>query len=572
MSKLKFNQSMEDSNLSHINTEVIYPIAINQDTCTFNITNRGGSLDKHTSVVLPVVCEQPFNGDPSRQSFLPINVGIGSIIRSAQIIANGNGVVLCQNDNVGQWFALAHSFQQQEFRKKVLKCRHGIFENYEPSESGVMNLGGASTNAPGRLGICDMNYNMAVPQTATSSNSAYPNDTTGEIDSFDKPENTNYRIRPTSANTANLYIRLEELFPKLYNGLQLPIHLINAGVSLVLQFSKNGNTAQTNERVCMSSNNVLGIMADNAGAQAPTPPNCRILTDEVVLLTDYLVAQDNNQLAAQVMSPEGLTLNYGDLMWYNFFLEGPAAAAQSRNHKRDVFQLGASNQVIRQMYMFFNPVQSSALAAFKTPNGAHAAAAAFRQFACSKYDSTNCLKNIYASRALSYLPEGERIQIKLNQQNVFNQPLEHNGHKLHELQTAYGASLCVPQNTYEFTDVATDEVDAERYAGVDAGEWFPEKSMMARTASIQGWSCQNLLGNNHFVGINLQKPLLAQDGSLVRANLPGSGTRCGPTPINIEIDRLVPKGYSNDHRSVNVCLIVEKTLNIRMGEIMIIDQ
>ena len=82
---------------------------------------------------------------------------------------------------------------------------------------------------------------------------------------------------------------------------------------------------------------------------------------------------------------------------------------------------------------------------------------------------------------------------------------------------------------------------------------------------------QNLVGSNHFIGVNLQKPLLAADGSLVRANLPGSGTRCGPTPIQIEIDRLIPCGFADDHRNVFVCLCVEKTLNIKMGTISVVD-
>ncbi len=570
MSKLRFNQGMEDSNLSHINSEIIHPISINQDTCTINITNRGGSLDKHSTIVLPVTCEVPV--DQSRLSYLPLNVGIGSVIRSAQLVANGNGVVICQNDNVGQWFALQHSFQQQEFRKRVLKCRHGCFENYAPSQSGVMALGGASANAPGRMTIADMNYRNVYPLTETSSNDQYPANATGEIDSFALAENANYRINTTSATTCRLYVRLEELFPRMFNGLQLPIHLIDAGVSIVLQFSRNGTTPETNERICATSNNLLGIQANNAGASATTDLNCQILTDEVVLLADYLVAEDNNLLAAQVMSNEGMTLNFGDLMWYNFYLSGLAAAAAERNHKRDILQLGASNQVIRQMYMFFNPVSGTALTPVKNPLATGGAAAADqRQFASGGYNSIDCLKNIYASRALSYLPDGERIQIKLNQQNIFNQPLEHNGHKLHELQTAYGSSFCVPQNSYEFTDIVTDSLDAARYAGIDAGEWFPEKSMMSQTSSIQGWSVNNLCGSNHFIGVNLQKPLLTADGSLVRANLPGAGTRCGPTPIDIEIDRLIPKNYVNDARNVNICLVVEKSLNIRMGEISIVD-
>ena len=583
MSKYAFNQAMEESNLSHINTQIIHPIAINQDTATFNITNRGGSLDKHTALVLPITCAQPV--DKSRQSFLPINVGIGAVIRSAQLVSNGNGVVICQNDNVGQWFALAHSFQQQEFRKRVLKCRHGIFEDYEASDAGVMNLAGATANAPGRLGVGNLNNLNRIPADASSSDPNYPATALGEIDSFENALNTNYRIKPTSATTANLYVRLEALFPKMYNGLQLPIHMIEAGVSLVIQFSRNGATQITNERGCMTSNNNLAIVANAAGASATTPLNISILTNEVVLLTDYLVAKDDDQLAARVMSPEGLTLQFGDLLWNSFFLKGYANAGQvaaERNYKRDTFNLGAANEVIRQMYLFFNPTQTVEYEAKGDTINAAAPAGVARQRAWALYNAAptaggapgvmvNPLKNIYASIPLSNLKDGERLQIKINQQNVFNQPLESNAHKLHELQTAYGSSFCKPQCTYENTDIVFDSLDSERFAGTFAGDHFGPKSLMAYTASIQGWTCQNLVGSNHFIGVNLQKPLLTNQGNLIRANLPGSGTRCGPTPIVIEIDRLIPRQQRNSDRNINVCLVVEKTLNIRMGSISVID-
>ena len=565
MNKLKLEQEMEESTLDEIRTEVIYPIQINQNTANFNITNRGGSLDKHTQLVLPIVCANPV--DLTRESYLPINVGIGAVIRSAQLISNNGGVVICQNDNVGQWLALSNSFQQQEFRKRVLKCRYGIFEDYEPSESGNMSLAGASRHAPGRLGISDMNYRNVYPPTATSSDPNYG--ASGNIDSFDYFKNRNYRVKATSATTCNLYISLEALFPKMANGLQMPIHLIQDGVSLIVQFTKNGSTPITNERICSTTNNVLGIdHQDNASAT--TPLNCEILTDEVVLLTDYLVAKNDDEIAEQVMSPEGLTLQYGDLIWNNFYIEGLAQTPQERNYKRSVFNLGAANQVIRQMYLFFNPTTDAALDVFGGPLGPQIGGV-IRQYAISPYNSINGLKNIYSSSPLSHLPDGERIQIKINQQNVFNQPLEHNGHKMHELQLAYGSSFCKPQSTYEYTDIVLDGIDKQIYAGSVAGVRFPQKSLISNTASIQGWSCQNLVGSNHFIGVNLQKPLLTQQGDLVRANLPGSGTRCGPTPIIIEIDRLIPFGFNNDNRVMNVCMVVEKTLNIRGGVVSVID-
>ncbi len=579
-SKLRLQQEMEESTLDEIRTEIIHPIQINQQTARFNITNRGGSLDKHTQLVLPVKCEAPSAGDGSRQSFLPINVGIASVVRSVQLIS-ASGVVICQNDNVGQWMSLSNSFQQQEFRKRVLKCRYGIFEDYEASESGVMNLGAASPEAPGRIGVAHMNYNNINPPTATSGNILYPAapaDPSGEIDSFMRPENKNYRITDNN-QTAQLYLSLEAIFPKLSmgDGIQLPIHLINEGIQLVVQFTKDSGLTQANQRLCATTNNLLGIQGSGNGAgvgtvAAYTPISCTIDVDNVVLLTDYLVSKNDDAIAEQIMSPQGLTLEYGDLQWNNFHIQGLGNTNGDRNFKRDVYNLGASNQVIRQMYLFFNPTEENAVQAFDRPLGALATLQT-RQFAITPYNTKNGLKNIYASKPLSYLPDGERINIKINQQNIYNQPLESSAHKLHELELAYNGAFCKPQSTYEFTDIVTDDIDFERYAAANGsvGAWFPQKSLMSRTASIQGWSCQELVGTNHFIGINLQKPILTDDGSLMRVNMAGSGLRVGPTPIVIEIDRLVPRGHTNDHRNMNVCMVVERTLNIREGIISIVD-
>ena len=579
MSKLAFNQSIEDSNLSHINTEIIHPIAINQDTCTFNITNRGGSLDKHTSVVIPVVCAD-VGAEVHRKSFLPINVGIGSILKSCQLISNSGGQVLCSNNNVPMWLALSHSFQQQEFRKRVLKCRHGIFEDYGPSRAGAMiTNGGPNTavpNACGRLSINNLSYPFDYAGTSgllESSVGQLNAQNTVANDSFENEKNRNYRIEATSDTTCNLYLSLEALFPKMYNGLELPIQFLEAGVSLVLQFSKNGTRMNTNERGCISSLNLQNLTAQGGGGAGAQNMNISILTDEVVLLTDYLVAKDDNMLASQIMSDQGLTLQFGDLLWNNFYMDSLDTCTSERNYKRYNFQLGASNEVIRQMYMFFSPTQNNDVTAKPAPQNTAGGATAGtnRGFAYSLYNEPNCLKNIYCSKQLSHLSDGERIQIKINQQNLFPQPLENNGEKLHHLQMAYGSSFCKPQSTYEITGMVKGEGDQISYPNTVNGTLLLSKSIMSPTSSIQGWSNQNLVNSNHFIGINLQKPLLSNDGRLVRSNISGSGTRIGPTPIMIEIDRLQAYNQPNDNRDMHVCCVIERTLNIRMGDITVVD-
>ena len=106
------------------------------------------------------------------------------------------------------------------------------------------------------------------------------------------------------------------------------------------------------------------------------------------------------------------------------------------------------------------------------------------------------------------------------------------------------------------------------YAG-NEGRLLYQKSLMSRTHSAQGWSSQNLCGSNHYVGINLQRPLLNQNNTLVRANIVGSGQRCGPVPISFQIDRLCNRDEPNDNRNMTVCSVIEKSMVIRQGLVFI---
>lgn len=553
---MNLDQKVEASTLSHINTQVVYPIAINQQSATIIIPNRAGSLDKHSAILLPATVQHS-------DSFYPIGTGVAALLDSITLLANGK--VIAQNTDPGKYITMSNSFQQQEYRRRVLLPRTGCREDYGPSEAGVQNLGAAAPlTAPGKIGLKNTIYNNVTPQTATS---------TAGLDSFGDPNvagvgNNNYRLATTKEQTSQFYLYLEQLFPKLYGSLQLPIHLIDSEVSLVIRFSSNASTFEANDRVLGSSSRV--ITAFNAAGARGVEVNCQIVTEEVVLLTDYLVPtqEAGNQLAAQVMSDAGYQLNYGDLLFNDFFVPGLPTVAATRNFTRYNFKMGASNQVIRQLYLMFNPTQNVRPTGKSTPYIGDATAGG--EISYGLYDAINPLKGKYASKALSYLPDGERIQVNFNSQNIFNTPLQGAGQKIHELQIAYGSSFCQPSSTYDFSDITLDGIDALRpnYVG-NEGRLLYQKSLMSRTHSAQGWSSQNLCGSNHYVGINLQRPLLNQNNTLVRANIVGSGQRCGPTPISFQIDRLCNRDEPNDNRNMTVCSVVEKSMVIRQGLVFI---
>ena len=545
MDKLKIDQSMEENNFSHINTEVIRPIAQSSQSILFNIENRGGSLDRHTTIVLPAICGNP-------QQFLPINVGIAALIRSATLSIGGK--VIAQNDNVGHWVGLQSSFQQQEFRDRVLKCRHGIREQYDPCECGQVNIGaGVQRYPPGKITLKDLNY--AKTFTNTNQNSA------AVSHSLDTNNGRNYMITNDVNTTARLYLRLEDLFPRLYGGTQLPIHMLTGLTQLRLQLNP------ADSAICNSQVNIgAGVGSDY-----------QLIADEVVLLTDYLVNKNDDEVAAKIMSPEGLSIVYGDLVWQNTRINGQDTLPDntSRNYVRYELQVPMANQIVRQMYMMFNPQRNPNVIGAQLANDG--AGTYKRVLVNADGRPPHPLKNIYSSDALSYLADGCRIQVKVNQSNVYNQPLENAGHYIHELQSAYGASFCMPQSTYNYIDACTDADEVATAgtvvnAGVVAGILFPEKGLISQTANFQNISLFSLTGSNFYVGVNMQKPLLTNDGRLMRVNMAGAGTKIGQSPIIVEIDRLTPINQQKDNRDVRICCVVEKVMNIRNGMVNIVEQ
>jgi len=570
MDKLKFNQNVEETNLKMINTQVIYPISINDQTCTIIIPNRGGSLDRHTTLVLPVIAT---NG-----CFLPVGTGIASLIQSCSLLSNG--VVIAENSEVGSYITMQNSFKKTEFRKRVLLPRTGCRENYSPSNAGYQDiLAHANTRiqnclqAPGKITLDQLQYkilNPAAPQTGTSTaNAADPWDPA--LDSFGvavEPgiDNNNYRISSNPLTTANFYLSLEQIFPLLYGSLQLPTYLIETELSLVIRWSSNNTAYHLNERVCQRADIIY------AGRANPVPVTCRIIREEVLLLTDYLVPTDDvkNELTRQIMSDEGLVLNYADLLFNNFFCKGLGAdeVLGTRNHTRYNFQLGLSNKVVRQIYLMFQPTQQLNIRAENSP---YLASGDGGQLSYSGYNTINGLKNKYCSKALSYLEDGEAIQIQFNSKNIFNTPMVSSGHKMHELQTAYGSTFNQPYSTYDFADMTVDDVDTIVYGADNLGRLMYQKSLLSYTHSANSWSVQNLVGQQHYIGCNLQRPLLDQNNNLQRVNIPGSGMRCGSLPVQIQIDRLVNKGEEEDNRDLICCSVVEKTMILKGGQIIVVD-
>lgn len=522
---MNINQNVEQSNLKSIQTEIIRPIQINQDTCTFVFRNIG-HLDKHTKITLAAVSKNITDAANNNYSY-PLSCGIASLIRSARLVANG--VEIASNDNVAHWVAMSSHFEPVQFRDNVSKCRLGIYNTFQPSRVGS-NSSGANANKQGKLTLKSLNWPIAA----------------GNVEVVDSQGlHPNYQLTGNAETTMRGYISMEQLFPKMYNAAQLPLMFIKDEVSLVLQFNKNGLTPRTNHRM-------VGNAAELTEADEVS---CDIILDEVEMLVDYLHYFDNSAVASKVMG-DGYTLTYGDLDYNNFSMVGLPQVGGVRNTKKYTFNLGLTGLTIRQMYLIYAPdVQTE-------------------QNAGDAWKKQHPIQGNFCSIEPTRLDNGLTLQIKINGQNLYVNPIQNSAEHLERLCEAYGSRYESPMSVYCQWDNYADDLDAKALADGGGnrplGSSFHDKCLLSSQSQVNGHSIIQLSGSAFYNGIDLQKPVLTADGTLAKVDIPGAGTTITNTPVFIEITRDIPDGNTNDNRNLIVVSCIEKNLIIKNGLIQVI--
>ena len=98
---------------------------------------------------------------------------------------------------------------------------------------------------------------------------------------------------------------------------------------------------------------------------------------------------------------------------------------------------------------------------------------------------------------------------------------------------------------------------------------FPSGDINHYSQSMGWLQSQALTGSNFIVGMNFEKNMLLSDGSYIRRSIPGSGLKIGEAPIVLDMEVLY-ENQNNDKRILNVCSVVEKTLVIKNGQLMVL--
>jgi len=345
----------------------------------------------------------------------------------------------------------------------------------------------------------------------------------GVIGYASEPDFTNiddrFKLGHGEANQNEFSIKLSELFPEM--GLMtLPTFLLNDSIELVLEFSDRATTG--NRGVASDANN------GHIGEVVLNKDSVKFVSDH--LFFDYEIM---NKIRAMSQTSQGIPIFYGDFNTVKNTLVAPAEpAAGGQDIVRYRRNIGMSDNRLR--YMLFHNQMGSI--------GSHPAHEAHK--ICGKFSSQAPVV-------------GEELQIIINNQNYFSQPIKDASQFYTQLKDVYGVDMYVPQSAYSCDGQSHDAQSRAQTNNTSAVNDIDTKVAGWTNKGFMATSQLALAGSNHIFGVNF---------SYSKSNTPNAGLKIGQNPV--EIDYSYGYTHARTHsilQRIFVCL--ERVAVIKNGEI-----
>jgi hypothetical protein len=259
--------SIPSNTAIEVETSLLEPVVFSQNFCRFVFQNKG-ILNSNSKIVIGL-------DDPGFASFLPIGVGVYSLIERATLKCGTK--TICEVDDFSQFMAYQSLFLSSEAdieREQWTKGRCVAMEyDYRDPTTPASSQNMSNTSASfvkQNIGRDGDGYGFwtgnGVNATATYDLSLYPHQ----------------QLR----NAPVFQMALDELFPFLKTN-QLPLFMMKEQVSLELQFTAQAPLGDTSRRLCVQS----GVaVADN---------DCDINQNETKVIADYLYYPQEMMIAYQ---------------------------------------------------------------------------------------------------------------------------------------------------------------------------------------------------------------------------------------------------------------------------------
>ena len=472
---LKMGEKRERRSLSRIETRILDPMYINDNTASFQLPTTG-ILDKNTTLILPVL------GADANQK-LPLTTGILSLIKNARLSCNG--VIISNAEEVGMMASIRLLFRPIEIREHRDACELGTHTGIEQSTNRSTLITESKVRITG-------NYNTANPQAGT-------------LDS-------GYQLTNNAGTSPHYYVKLQHLFPELLNNVMIPLGLLSHPLQLDITFSGNGIVNGAHTASGVSQERIIAVSGQSI-------TGCTVQQSQVKLKLDLLYFNDGtmSKLAQQATSKEGIQFVYGDYSLVRTQIQAlnPAPAGTAFGTQTATRNIGYSNQILRHLL----------IATPKTKFGANN----------QDYGGTE-LTNKYSSTC-GVSTRGEKIQITINSIPIYPRAIDNEAQLQSELSDIFNTPIHIPACATNKNCAYGDAFTAPPAYGI-AVNAIDANNRGFSNDTLHGYSNDILEGELCYKGFDFTKPIYdPASGQIIKSNYSGSGIRINENPVMIEYER-----------------------------------
>jgi hypothetical protein len=416
----------------NIDTSILEPLVASTTFCRFQMERRG-ILDSGSAIQIGIVV--PGLADlPNARACLPIKTGIHCAVKRA-ILRIGEKVIAI-TDDYAKYATIHRAFKTTEEKSQKEMVTKGCIDVLAPDEG----LDGTTSQSNGMYSLRDVETLQVGGAAMTLP--------------FEQ-----FLLQPTAEDTPFFHIKLSDLFPMMKN-IQLPLYLIDQPCVIELFFNTQNNTmGDFGNLACFDATTLAGLAPLPDGAAASLP--AQVAPESLRFLCDYLTYTDErmNRTAQMVMSQDGLTIPYEDVVTTNTNFQA-GAGPSTLDITRD---LGVSSMSLRAILGHYEPPHT---------------------------DPAILLQGPYASVGFK---KPETIQLRLNDKQVYQRPLQRETQKQHQISQVFGTDLSVLNSEFSFDSVVEKDT-------------FTVTNPMI-SGSFLGYPQENALqGSQHYMGVDFSSP------------------------------------------------------------------
>ena len=424
--------------------------------------------------------------------FYPLKTGIHAAIKSATLRIGTN--VIAQTDDNGYYQTMTRQFKTNEQKTRIDAATKGTCDGLIPDSRGDAGAGNAYQYQPAVVHWAINQVNGFVPGT----------------------------IKPTNdeSTTALFSVKLSELFPVM-RDFAMPLFAIAEPVSIDLVFNTQSGASESG-KICCKKNGV----AD---------PDVEVSVQNCKMLVDYLTYTDDrmNEVLEAVMSKDGLVIPYSDLLLSTSTTPAVApVGAGGITEQKITSEIGFSGKTVKNL-MWLDTLDTGNAGGAQPP----AVQVPFQ--------------GQYTSRA--YM-KPDTYQIRVNDMNVYNRPIENEAQKATEVAKVMGNDICVGGAEYSM-DYITEKTN------------FTENQNLFADINVEGHSCKS--GIAGAIRIATFDGLLHICGcDLITNPATRKGTLVSQKPILIE--RTLPRTqFDSTQRTVRTYGLYERTMVLQNGQVSV---